>query len=125
MSPAEEDSVGDVGFAVVSMPLVDVVRFATGRGSITAREPAATIPDGDADPLPFGEQATVPTHVHALAVVVERDTHSPGVTEVPFHSGEGDRVGVTLDPPVPRPALKVLLSDDDPDRRRPPTEHGA
>ena len=55
VSSAEEDSVGDVGFAGVALPGVDVVGFAPGWWAVAVGEAASAVPNCESDALSFGE----------------------------------------------------------------------
>jgi hypothetical protein len=46
MVPTKQDTVGEIGVAVVALPLIEVMRLAPGRRPVTAGEPAPTIPSG-------------------------------------------------------------------------------
>jgi hypothetical protein len=82
MSPAKQDAIRDVRLAVVTLPLVDVVSFAPGRGSIAAGEETSAIPYSHARSLALGEEALDASDVDTLAVVVELDRYRTRVAEV-------------------------------------------
>ena len=87
MRPAQEESVGDVGFSVVGLPMVDVVGFGPGWWPVAVRPAAAAVAGGESGALPFGEEALVASDVDALAVVIEFDGGESGAG-VPLHGFE-------------------------------------
>jgi hypothetical protein len=68
---AEQDSVGRIGAATVSRPVLDVVRFAPGWRSVAVGPSASTVPFFEHAALATGEQPLLATQVERLAVLVE------------------------------------------------------
>jgi hypothetical protein len=73
MVPTEQDPVRNVGTAMISVPVVDMMSFAPGWWSFAVSETAATISCGKGDALRFGEHALVAADVERLECVVESD----------------------------------------------------
>src|SRR5690554_2657181 len=97
---AQQDPVREVGVAVISGPLVDVVGFGPGGGPVTVWPPAPTVPGGQADALPSCVQALLPPEVDALPVGIEGDRDSPGLTQHSLDCFDRHRGGLSLDATV-------------------------
>ena len=70
---AEQYAVGQVSFAVVACPLVDVMGFGPAGGSVASGPQAATVPDRKGNLLSGAEQAGFATKVDNVAVLTKRD----------------------------------------------------
>ncbi|HEX4057096.1 MAG TPA: hypothetical protein VHX87_02110, partial [Galbitalea sp.] len=86
---AEEDSVFDVGFAVVAEPVVHVVGFTPAGGFGAAGEAASAVPDTEWGALPGGEEALFAAHVEGC-VVVEEDPEGSAFAQVFLQFAKGD-----------------------------------
>ncbi len=95
---AGEGQQGEVGVAVVSVPLVDVVGVAPLDGPVAAREDAATVAHGEGDALSRGGDALATSEVERYAglvspllpVAVHRP--SPQGPDALFESADIDRL---------------------------------
>ena len=91
MEFAEQDAVGHHCFAVVPVPMLNVVSFRPGRWSRTDPVPEFIGPGASAelgsecDSLLFTEQALLPTHIQGLSVVGEAHFGSGSATDQPVH----------------------------------------
>ena len=73
MPAAEQYSVCDVRLAVFGIPMIDVVCFSPGNGSVASRPSATSVASSKPDALPLGEETLIATDVNALPVVIELD----------------------------------------------------
>jgi hypothetical protein len=67
----QRDPVGDVGFAFVARPLVDVVGFSPGHGCVASDRCASAPFDGEGFALFRGEQPVFSSDIQRLKIFVE------------------------------------------------------
>ena len=113
VSSAEEAAVVEVGGAVVFFPGLEVVGVAPFGFAVTAREPAAAVPDGQGPALAGGEAAVGPADVEDLAGVgVADDAADPAVAQQwsrPTPAGRGCRRACSGGGGTGRPAVSSSL----------------
>ena len=112
----EQESVSDVGAAVVAVPLVDVMRLAPGGRAIAARKAAATVSHGETDPLTGGEEPLTAADVDDLALRVEMDRDRAAVADFALDRRETERHALALDETEAGAPGEVMIGDDDPHR---------
>ena len=112
VASAKEYAVGDVGFAVVLLPVINMVRFSPGGGSVAVWPDTTAVTDPDADALFLGEESLFASDVDALPVIIESDAHRSGVTQVSLNGFPRHRVGVAFQMPVTGPIIKDRLGHD-------------
>ena len=114
---AEEQSVGDVGAAVVSGPVLDVVGFAPGGWSVASGPEAAAVAFGEGGALAWGEESVFAPDVEGVAVAVEDDgDRALGAGEA-LDSCDRDGLLRALQTPVTGACDELLFRDRDPYRR--------
>ena len=112
---AEQDSVGHVGAATVSGPVVDVVGFAPGWWSFAAGPTASTVAFGKGRALAGCEESLLATHVERLAVLVEDDGDGALSAGETFDGFDRDRLLGSLQTPVSGAGDELLFGDRDAD----------
>ncbi len=110
---AEQDSVGDVGAAVISEPFVDVMRLAPGGWSVAAGESASSISHRQTDALPRREQPPLAADIDDLAGGVEVDRDRSAIAELALDRADAERGGLAFDPTAARAARQVVVGDHD------------
>lgn len=112
---AEEDSVVDVGAAVISFPVLDVVGFGPGGWAVASGSHASAVSGGQCDALTVGEESLFAPDVDGLAVGVDGDGDGAGVAHRAFDGFDGDGVGAAFDATVPDSFTKVVFADEEAD----------
>src|SRR5487761_2059679 len=113
---AQENSVGDVGAAAVSGPVLDVVGFAPGGWTFAAGPAASAIALGECDALAGGEEALLATDVERLAVLVKDDSHGALGAGETFDGLDRDGLLCALESSVSCAGDELLLGDRHPHR---------
>jgi hypothetical protein len=97
---AQKNAIGDVGVPVVSSPVVDVVGFAPGGGSVASRPSASAVAGGQSNALTGGVETLLAAEVDALTVGVEYHVQNSGVADGAFDGFDRDGGGLTFDASV-------------------------
>ena len=110
---AEEQSVGDVGAAVVSGPVLDVVGFAPGGWSVASGPEAAAVAFGEGGALAWGEESVFAPDVEGVAVAVEDDGDGALGAGEALDRGDRDRELSALEAAVSGAGDEVACGDRD------------
>nr|WP_240034675.1 hypothetical protein [Glaciihabitans arcticus] len=113
---AEQDAVVDVGGAVVVFPVVDVVGFGPGCGSVAAGPHAAAVAGGEGDALFAGEAALLSSNIQRPGVC-DGDSCGGASAGQAFQSVRADRVGLSLNETVTAGTSEGVHCGQHPDHR--------
>jgi hypothetical protein len=98
---AQENAVGDVGAALISLPVFDVVGFAPGGRSFAAGPPASAIAGRESHALRPAEEPAFAPKIERLPsvvrVAVDGEKNCAGGARVPLDGGYRHGVGLALD----------------------------
>ena len=93
---AEQDAVSNIGTAVISIPVGDVMGFAPGGRTLAVTETAAAISCGEGDALRAGEHPLLSTHVEWLKSIVKNDLCGATGTRKALNGVDTDSLGLAF-----------------------------
>ena len=94
---AEEYADRDIRAPLISMPKFDMVSLTPAGRSLAIAEPASAVSDSKGNPLPRGEEALFAPDVESLALRIEANRNSAGLTHMAFDGGNAHRLRLAFD----------------------------
>lgn len=96
MVSTEQDAVCDVGAAVISIPVGDMMGFAPGGWTLAVAETAAAISCSECDALRAGEHPLLSTNVEGLKSIVKNDLCGASGTRKALNGVNTDSLGLAF-----------------------------